>query len=245
MKLLITTRAKVLAVATLITTKKNRGMITLHHLNNSRSQRILWLMEELNLPYEVKRYERNKITMLAPKELKEVHPLGKSPVITDGDLVVAESGAIIEYLVNKYGKGKLKPADEKNALRYTYWMHYSEGSAMLPLLLTLVFNKVETSPMPFFVKPIAKAISATVKKTFINPNIETHFNFMEDELSQRKWFAGDDFSAADIQMSFPIEAAESRDLLKERPHLKAYLKAIHARPSYKKALETGGPYEMI
>ena len=139
-------------------------MIIVHHLNNSRSQRILWLLEELNIPYEVKRYERNKITMLAPPELKKVHPLGKSPVITDGDLVIAESGAITEYLVNKYGNGSFRPADEKNALRYTYWLHYAEGSAMPPLLLTLIFNKIETAPMPFFIRPIAKAISANVRR---------------------------------------------------------------------------------
>lgn len=220
-------------------------MITLHHLNNSRSQRILWLLEELNLPYEIKRYERNKLTMLAPPELKQVHPLGKSPVITDGELVLAESGAIIEYLVNKYGNGRLKPTDEKNTLRYTYWLHYAEGSAMSPLLLALIFNKIETAPMPFFIRPIAKGISAKVRKSFINPNIKTHFDFMEGELGKSTWFAGNDFSAADIQMSFPIEAAASRGLLKDRPKLQAYLSAIHARPAYKQALERGGEYELL
>lgn len=220
-------------------------MITLHHLNNSRSQRILWLLEELNLPYEIKRYERNKLTMLAPPELKQVHPLGKSPVITDGELVLAESGAIIEYLVNKYGNGRLKPTDEKNTLRYTYWLHYAEGSAMSPLLLALIFNKIETAPMPFFIRPIAKGISAKVRKSFINPNIKTHFDFMEGELGKSTWFAGNEFSAADIQMSFPIEAAASRGLLKDRPKLQAYLSAIHARPAYKQALERGGEYELL
>lgn len=220
-------------------------MIVVHHLNNSRSQRILWLLEELNLPYEIKRYERDKKTMLAPTELKQVHPLGKSPVITDGDLVLAESGAIIEYLVNKYGQGKLKPSEEKNVLRYTYWLHYAEGSAMSPLLLTLIFNKIETSPMPFFIRPIAKGISAKVKKAFINPNIKTHFDFMEGELAKSKWFAGNEFSAADIQMSFPIEAAASRGILKDRPNLQNYLKLIHALPAYKKALERGGEYELL
>lgn len=220
-------------------------MIIVHHLNNSRSQRILWLLEELNLPYEIKRYERNKLTMLAPPELKEVHPLGKSPVITDGDLVIAESGAIIEYLVNKYGNGRLKPADEKNALRYTYWLHYAEGSAMPPLLLALIFNKIETAPMPFFIRPIAKGISAKVRKAFINPNIKTHFDFMEGELGKNSWFAGNEFSAADIQMSFVVEAAGSRGILKDRPKLQAYLSAIHSRPAYKQALERGGKYELL
>ena len=219
-------------------------MIIVHHLNNSRSQRILWLLEELGLPYEIKRYERNKKTMLAPPELKAIHPLGKSPVITDGNLVIAESGAIVEYLVNKYGAGKLKPADEKNALLYTYWLHYAEGSLMPPLLLSLIFTKIETSS-PFFIKPVALAISGQVKKLFIGPNIKTHFDFLEDELSKRQWFAGNEFSAADIQLSFPIEAAATRGLLDERPKLKAYLNAIHARPAYQKALERGGKYEIL
>jgi glutathione S-transferase len=219
-------------------------MIIVHHLNNSRSQRILWLLEELGLPYEIKRYERNKKTMLAPAELKAIHPLGKSPVITDGDLVIAESGAIVEYLVKKYGAGKLKPADEKNALLYTYWLHYAEGSLMPPLLLSLIFTKIETSS-PFFIKPVALAISGQVKKLFIGPNIKTHFDFLEDELSKRQWFAGNEFSAADIQLSFPIEAAATRGLLDERPKLKAYLNAIHARPAYQKALERGGKYEIL
>lgn len=219
-------------------------MIIVHHLNNSRSQRILWLLEELGLDYEIKRYERNKKTMLAPPELKAVHPLGKSPVITDGELVIAESGAIIEYLVNKYGQGKLKPSDEKNALLYTYWLHYAEGSLMPPLLLSLIFNKIETSS-PFFIKPVALAISGQVKKLFINPNIKTHFDFLEGELNKRTWFAGNEFSAADIQLSFPIEAAETRGILNDRTKLKTYLKAIHARPAYQKALDRGGKYEIL
>lgn len=219
-------------------------MIIVHHLNNSRSQRILWLLEELKVPYEIKRYERNKVTMLAPPELKAVHPLGKSPVITDGDLVVAESGAIIEYLVNKYGHGKLKPTSEKNLLLYTYWLHYAEGSLMPPLLLSFIFSKIESSS-PFFVKPIAIAISAQVKKMFINPNIKTHFDFMEDELGARKWFAGDEFTAADIQLSFPIEAAEKSGLLKNRPSLKSYLTLIQARPAYQEAIKRGGEYEIL
>lgn len=219
-------------------------MITLHHLNNSRSQRILWLMEELGLPYEIKRYQRNKITMLAPPELKAVHPLGKSPVITDGDLVIAESGAIIEYLVNKYGQGRLKPATEKEALRYTYWLHYAEGSAMPPLLLALIFNKIDANA-PFFIKPIAKKITGTVRGMFINPQLKTHFDFMESELQKNTWFAGSEFSAADIQMSFPVEAADSRGYLNGRPKLKEYLNKIHSRPAYQKALERGGEYHII
>lgn len=214
-------------------------MITLHHLNNSRSQRILWLLEELGLDYEIKRYERDKKTMFAPPELKKIHPLGKSPVITDGELTIAESGAIIEYLVNKYGQGKLKSQDP---LAYTYWLHFAEGSAMTPLLLTLVFNKVESSPAPFFIKPILKAVSAKVKSSFINPNLKGIFDFIEAELSKKEWFAGSEFSAADIQMSFPMEAAASRGADHMGPHSQAFLKKIHARPAYKKALERGGEY---
>jgi len=219
-------------------------MITLHHLNNSRSQRILWLMEELGIPYEIKKYERNHKTMLAPPELKKVHPLGKSPVITDGDHVLAESGAIIEYLVNKYGSGKWKPTSEKDLIKYTYWLHFAEGSAMPPLLLSLIFSKIETTA-PFFIKPVAKAIAGQVRKLFINPNIKNNFDFMEAELSKSKWFAGEEITAADVQMSFPIEAANSRKFLTHHPKLLAYLSSIHARPAYKRALERGGEYEIL
>jgi glutathione S-transferase len=219
-------------------------MIIVHHLNNSRSQRVLWLLEELGLPYEIKPYQRNAKTMLAPPELREVHPLGKSPVITDGDLTVAESGAIVEYLIDRYGKGSLKPeAGTPDGLRYTYWLHYAEGSAMPPLLMKLVFDEVERAPMPFFVKPIAKAISGKVKKAFINPQIKTHLDYMEAELGKSTWFAGKEFTGADIQMSFALEAAEARAGLNDsRPHLIAWLKRIHARPAYKRALKKGGPY---
>ena len=219
-------------------------MIIVHHLNNSRSQRILWLLEELNLPYEIKRYERNKVTMLAPPELKAIHPLGKSPVITDGDLVIAESGAIIEYLVNKYGGGKLKPTSEKDLIQYTYWLHYAEGSFMPILLLMLIFKKIESGPMPFFVKPIAKMISKTVHKMLITPQYKNHLEFQEAELQKHEWFAGSEFSAADIMMSFPVEAAASRGGLTNSPKLEAYLKKIHSRPAYQKAIERGGEFSI-
>jgi glutathione S-transferase len=219
-------------------------MIRVHHLNDSRSQRVLWLLEELGVPYEVKRYTRDKKTLLAPASLRAVHPLGKSPVISDGDTTVAESGAILEYLVEKYGNGRLIPKEgTPERLRYRYWMHYAEGSAMPPLLLKLVFDKVETGPMPFFVRPVAKAISSKVKKTFIDPQIATHFSFVDGELSKSAWFAGDEITAADIQMSFPLEAAASRAGLASRwPKLAKFVETIHARPAYKRALETGGPY---
>ena len=222
-------------------------MIVVHHLNNSRSQRILWLLEELGLAYDIKRYERDKTTMLAPPALRKIHPLGKSPVVTDDDLTLAESGAIIEYLVERYGNGCFAPERELPAyLRYRYWLHYAEGSIMPPLLLKLVFDKIETSPMPFFVKPIAKAISGKANSSFIMPQINTHLDYLEDELGKGKWFVGDDFTAADVQLSFPIEAAAARGGLDaSRPRLMDYLKRIHARPAYLRALERGGEYQLM
>jgi glutathione S-transferase len=222
-------------------------MIVVHHLNNSRSQRILWLLEELGVPYEVKRYERDPATMLAPAALRAVHPLGKSPVVTDGDLTIAESGAIIEYLAGHYGEGRLvPPAGTPARLRYSYWLHYAEGSAMPPLLLKLVFGRVESAPMPFFVKPIARAIVGRAMTSFIDPQLRLHLDYMEGELGKSVWFAGDDFTAADVQMSFPLEAAASRGGLDAtRPKLTAFLGRIHARPAYRKALERGGPYELL
>src|SRR6478752_4461513 len=226
-------------------------MIVVHHLNNSRSQRVLWLLEELGVDYEVKRYQRDAKTMLAPPELRNVHPLGKSPVITDGGQTVAESGAIIEYLVDRHGRDSdhgrdsgLRPADgTPERLRYTYWLHYAEGSAMPPLLLSLVFSKLRSAPTPFFVRPIVKGIADKVMTTFVNPQLKTHLDFMESELSSREWFAGGDFTAADIQMSFPIEAAASRGGLGEgRPRLLDYLARIHGREAYQRALAKGGPY---
>ena len=221
-------------------------MITLHHLNNSRSQRIIWLLEELGLDYDIKRYERNAKTMLAPPSLRKVHPLGKSPVITDDGNTLAESGAIIEYLVERYGAGRLiPPAASPERLRYTYWLHFAEGSAMPPLLLKLIFDKIETAPMPFFAKPIAKGISGKVKSSFIDPQITQILDYMEKELARKDWFAGAEFSAADIQMSFPLEAAAARGGLdKSRPQLMDFLKRIHARPAYQRALERGGEYSM-
>jgi glutathione S-transferase len=220
-------------------------MIVVHHLNNSRSQRILWLLEELGLDYQIKKYQRDPKTMLAPPELLAVHPLGKSPVISDGDTVVAESGAIIEYLVGRYGDGRLAPSPgTPERLHYTYFLHYAEGSAMPPLLLKLVFDRVERSPAPFFVRPIARAIARKARDGFVQPQIRRHLDFLEGELARRDWFAGADFSAADIQMSFPLEAAAARAGLDARfPKLTGFLERIHARPAYRRALERGGPYD--
>jgi len=222
-------------------------MITVHHLNNSRSQRILWLLEELGLEYEIKRYQRDEKTMLAPASLLAVHPLGKSPVVTDGGLTLAESGAIVEYLVERYGNGKFAPAPgTPERLRYTYWLHFAEGSAMPPLLLKLVFNRVANGPAPFFVKPVAKAISQRVLSTFVDPQIKRQLDYMEAELGKSRWFAGNEFSAADIQMSFPLEAAAARGGLDaSRPKLTAFLDRIHARPAYQRALERGGAYSLL
>jgi len=222
-------------------------MITQHHLNNSRSQRIVWLLEELGLPYEIKRYQRDAKTMLAPPELRAIHPLGKSPVITDGDLTVAESGAIIEYLIERYGQGRLIPvAGTPERLRYTYWLHFAEGSAMSPLLLKLIFDKIETSPMPFFIKPIAKGIAGKVKQSFITPRIAENLDHMESELGKARWFAGDEMTGADIQVSFVLEACVARGGLNaSRPRLMAFLQRIHALPAYQRALERGGEYAIM
>jgi glutathione S-transferase len=220
-------------------------MITVHHLNNSRSQRVLWMLEELGAPYEVKRYQRDPKTMLAPPELRKVHPLGKSPVITDGAVTLAESGAILEYLVEHHGQGRFVPPAQADRLRYRYWMHYAEGSAMPPLLLKLVFNRLEKSPAPFFVRPLLRQIAGRVKSSFIEPQITLHLDYLEGELGKTAWFAGDEFTAADVQMSFPIEAAASRGGLDaRRPRLMAFLDRIHARPAYRRALERGGKFSL-
>jgi glutathione S-transferase len=219
--------------------------LTVHHLNNSRSQRVLWLLEELGLPYEIRHYRRDPKTMLAPPELKAVHPLGKSPVLTDDAVTVAESGAIIEYLLDRHGQGRLRPAPgTPERLRFTYWLHFAEGSAMTPLLMKLVFNRVLQAPMPFFAKPVARAIANKVLEGYVDPNIRSQLEYMEAELGRSEWFAGAEFSAADIQMSFPLEAAAQRAGLDDRyPRLRAFLERIHARPAYHRALQRGGPYD--
>ena len=212
-------------------------MIVVHHLENSRSQRVLWMLEELGLAYEVKRYERNKATMLAPPELKAVHPLGKSPVIVDtadgaseGGRVVAETGAIVEYLVDK-ADGKLgAPPNRDGALRYRFWLHYAEGSLMPPLLVKLVLGRV----------PLLGGMA----QKRIQPMIDVHLDYVEAELAKRPWFAGDELTAADVMMSFPLEAARSRGGLDaSRPRTIAWLEKVHARAAYQRALTVGGPYD--
>jgi len=221
-------------------------VLTVHHLNNSRSQRVLWLLEELGVPYGIKPYQRDAKTLFAPPSLKKVHPLGKAPVITDGDLTIAESGAIIEYLVERYGKGQLAPPSGAPARRrYIYWLHYAEGSLM-PLLVTkLIFSRLPALS-PFFVRPVVSALVRNVNRGYLDPQLRHHLGFLEGELTKSAWFAGEEFSAADIQMSFPVEAAAARGAGgPELPRLHAWLERIRARPAYQRALQKGGPYEVL
>ncbi len=219
-------------------------MITVHHLEHSRSQRILWLLEELGLPYEVKRYRRLP-SLLAPPELRAVHPLGKSPLIEDSTLagrVIAETGAIIDYLLTSYGNGRLAPrAGTTDRLGYTYWMYAAEGSAMTPLLLKLITDELPTRS-PWLVRPVAAGIARALRQALVTPNLTAHIQLWEDTLGQMPWFAGEAFTAADIMMSFPVEAAADRAGAASMPHIKAWLDTIHRRPAYRRALERGGPY---
>ena len=225
-------------------------MIKVHHLDHSRSQRVLWMLEELGLPYQLVNYQRDPTTWLAPPALREIHPLGKSPVLQDDTLVLAESGAILEYLADRYDSARqlspeLLPAQATERVRYRYWMHYAEGSAMPPLLLSLVFARVRKAPMPFFAKPIARGIADKVMKGFVGPQLKLHLQWMERELGQSPWFAGERFTAADIQMSFPIQAAASRaGSMDAYPKLQAFLQRIEQRPAYQRATERGGALDL-
>jgi glutathione S-transferase len=204
-------------------------MIVVHHLENSRSQRILWLLEELELPFDVVRYERDQRTMLAPRSLKRIHPLGKAPVIEDQGRVIAESGAIVDYIVEK-AEGRLgPPANRDSVLLYRQFLHYAEGSMMPPLLALLVVNR-----LGLLGRPAKKPLLAMLK---------VHFEWLESELGTRDWFAGEEFTAADVMMSFPLEASRRRaDLDAAYPNLTDWLERIHARPAYAAALKKGGPY---
>ncbi len=218
-------------------------MIVVHHLENSRSQRVLWALEELGCDYEVRRYARDPVTMLAPASLKAVHPLGKSPVIVDGGRTIAESGAILEYLAGTYGDGALlPPAGTEARDRVTYFLHYAEGSLQPYLVMKLIFARLSAPPTPAIARPLTRAIAGRVGKLFLDPNIATQLAFCENELASRPWFAGNAFSAADIQMSFPLEAAGSRGVV--GPRVARFLETIHARPAYRRALERGGPYTL-
>ncbi len=218
-------------------------MIIVHHLEDSRSQRVLWLLEELGIAYQVKRYNRDPVTSLAPQELYDIHPLGKSPVISDGDITVAETGAIFEYLVDTYDTdGRLKPGGKTQTGRdYTYWLHYAEGSAMTNLLLKLVFSRLPERA-PGLLRPLVRRVSASAEEGFIDPRIAEHAKWWNTALSETGYFVGNDLTAADIMMSFPLEAAATRADLAALPNVTAFLDKIHARPAYKAALEKGGPY---
>lgn len=227
-------------------------MITVHHLETSRSQRILWLLEELGLPYEIVNYRRDGKTRLAPPELRRIHPLGKSPVVTDGEVTVAESGAILEYLAATYagrGQGELGHLDPAPGspewLQVRYWMHFAEGSLMNWLVMKLVFMTLPTQPMPFFVRPIARQLCAQVQRKLVDPNLASALQMMESHLSQHRWFGGEHLTIADFQMSFPVEAAFSRAAgAGELPCLRAYRERMQARPAYQRAIARGGPVLM-
>ena len=227
-------------------------MLTVHHLETSRSHRILWLLEELGTPYELKVYKRDPKTRLAPAALKKIHPLGKSPVVTDGGETIAESGAIIEYLVECYGNqasgelAHLQPEPGTPAYRQSrFWMHYAEGSLMNWLVMKLVFMTIPTQPMPFFVRPIARALCNTVQAKLIDPNVRTAMEFMENHLANNLWFAGERLSMADFHMRFAIEAALSRSKdTSDYPHLHAYAARLRGRAAYQRAVKKGGPVVM-
>lgn len=221
-------------------------MIEVHHLENSRSQRVLWLLEELGADYEIVVYRRDPETLLAPASLKEVHPLGKSPVIVDTERdgrVVAESGAILEYLLERFDDGTLSPAAGSEAYqRYRFWLHHAEGSAMPPLVMSLVFSRLDKPPVPALIRPVARLLAGGVKAKFLAPQLRQLLGFWEGELEGRAWFAGDAFSAADIQMSFPLLAMASRQGLASHPRLAALLDRMRERPAYRRAVERGGEF---
>jgi glutathione S-transferase len=220
-------------------------MITLHHLNNSRSHRIMWLLEELKLEYVIEFHQRDPKTYLAQDSLKGVHALGKSPVISDDKtgMILAESGAIIEYLVQTYGKHLMPEQGSADYWQYLYWMHFSEGSLMPPMVMNLVLSKMKDSPMPFFVKPIAKKIADQIVKQFSGPNIKRSLEFIEDHLSKNTWVCGDQLTGADIQMSFPLEASAARGMVDQYPQILDYVKRFQALPAYQAALAKGGDYD--
>lgn len=219
-------------------------MLTVHHLNNSRSQRILCALEELNLPYQIARYQRQP-TMMAPPELKRIHPLGKSPVLEDNGLVLAESGAILEYLQETYDTaGQLKPADPQGKIDYRFWLHYAEGSLMPLLMMKLVFGSLGKPPVPFGFRTVGKLLGQGVQKSYLNKQIATHAQFIEQSLNGREWFAGDRFSMADIQMIFPVIALLARGGIDNLPNLARWKQRVEQRPSWQRAMTKGGPFSL-
>lgn len=222
-------------------------MVVVHHLENSRSQRILWLLEELGIEYDVKRYNRDKKTSLAPPELRAIHPLGKSPVITDNGLVIAETGAVVEYLIDAYGNGRFKPAAGTPAfLQYRYWIHSAEGTYMPFFVMQLVLSMLTGPAVPFFIRPISKKLVGEIHKRFLGPNIKNNLDYMESVLAESEWFAGDELSGADFMMVFIAEAAQARGrVASDYPNIKSWLDKVHQRDGYQRGLERGGPYQLM
>lgn len=219
-------------------------MLTVHHLNQSRSQRVIWALEELSLPYEIVHYQREK-NMLAPASLRKVHPLGKSPVVEDNGLILAESGAILEYLQETYDReSRLKPQDAVNRVQYRFWLHYAEGSLMPLLLMKLVFASLGRSPIPFGLRALGKVLGQGVQKAWLNPQLETHARYIESHLTDNLWFAGDHLSMADIQMSFPVFALLSRGGIDHLPHIHAWKKRVEMLPGWQRAVAQGGPFDI-
>jgi len=215
--------------------------ITLYWLNESRADRILFLLEELEVPYVIEKFERGS-DKLAPTALKKIHPLGKSPVIKDGNKVVAESGFIIDYMIDKYGKYKhLKPVNEDDLFHYNYYLHYIEGTLMPILVMKFVFLNLQKQA-PWIVKPIVNGICNKIDTLYLGPNTKTHLDFLEGELAQRTWLAGEQFSGADIQASFALEMLLQRSNYqpRDKPNLTRYINAMRERPAYKRALEKVG-----
>lgn len=219
-------------------------MITLHHLENSRSQRIAWLLEEAGVEYAVEHYARQPPSGLAPVALKAIHPLGKSPVITDGEITIAESGAIIEYVCAHHAPA-LRPTDGAARQAYTYWLHFAEGSMMPLLIMQLVFGRLGGKPIPFFLRPIGRLFAKEVDKGYLGPSLKAQLDYVEQTLAGQPWFAGDDFSGADIQMSFALMAARARGGIDRWPHIARWLDTVEARPAWKAAIERVGPLTII
>lgn len=219
-------------------------MIIVHHLNNSRSQRVLWMLEELDKPYQIVRYQREP-TMLAPESLKKVHPLGKSPVVEDNGNILVESGAILEYLQETYDpESRLKPIAAQDRLQYRFWLHYAEGSLMPLLMMKLVFSRLGNAPVPWLLRPVGNVLGQGVQKAYLNKQLLTHARFIENYLATSPWFAGQAFSAADIQMIFPVIALLARGGVNDLPHMQAWLKNAQMRPAWQSAITQGGPFEL-
>ena len=220
-------------------------MLAVHHLENSRSQRVLWLLEELGVPYELVKYQRDPATQLAPAELAKIHPLGKSPVVTDGDTTIAESAAILEYLVETYGQGRfVPPAGSAAHRRYRYFMHYAEGSLMPLLLMKLIAGRIRGAKVPFFIRPVTRKIAGQLGEAYVDPNLARHVAFLDGELATSPWFGGNELSAADVQMSFPMEALAARHP-GVPPRITEWVAKVRARPAFQRAIDKGGAYSIL